>query len=125
LQLTRPGTLLDDRPTKEYLDTAVSVKKGAKVLFLLEDGSIIELVADEDFAGDVRFTPPQTGANDTKSYSITASVRMLLDLDADAVAALGSKGVTDIRVATTDGDIDVSAGRKPSRKILEELACVQ
>jgi hypothetical protein len=87
-----------------------SITEGAPLWLLMADDSVIELVADAEFA------------DKPESTQIFARY----ELNEETHAALVAQGLTDIRVTTSVGEIDFVLGKKkkPSDKIQESLGCI-
>ena len=109
-----------DRPTKHDLDNAFVVPEGAKLLLRMADDSIIELHTDEEVVGDSDF-----GMNNNGVYTITSEPVVKYPLDTDSMSALTAQRVKQIRLSTTDRDIDFEFGKKGSKKMQEALLCIQ
>jgi hypothetical protein len=109
-----------DRPTKHDLDNAFVVPEGAKLLLLMADDSFIELHTDEEFVGDSDFGMYNNGV-----YGITSEPVVKYPLDSDSMSALTAQRVKQIRLSTTDRDIDFEFGKKGSKKMQEVLLCIR
>jgi len=87
-----------------------SIEAGSPMWLLMVDESVVELLADDTYSD-------KPG---------TALIVARYELNDETHAALLAQGVTDIRVTTSEGEIDFYLGKtkKPSNKIKEALACI-
>ena len=120
----KPDLMIDERPSKDYLDNLIVAPEGSRLLMMLADESVLELTTSQDYSGEARFWHPQTVNNKAKQYRVSAMIELKYELDAAALTSLRAQGVTDVRVSTASGDYDFSSGKKPSARIQEMLACI-
>ena len=113
------------KPKPYELQGRASIPAGASLLVLMADESIIELKADAAVQGNSKVTysgPPDNP--DTSTPYVDTQLIVRYELDADTLAALKAQPATDIRVATGEGDVDFSFGKKPTDRIQEALGCI-
>jgi hypothetical protein len=114
-----------DRPSKEDLDTAVTVPAAAKMLVLMADESVVELHTESEVVGDSEFFMPHSWENDSDKYQVKTYTVVKFPLNDFALTALLAQGVTDIRMETSDGEKDYKFGDEPVDKFQKVLACVR
>lgn len=108
------------RPTTEDLDNAISVPAGAKVQFLMADDSIVGLQTEEPVVGDSDFI-----FHHATKYEIVTEAIIKARASAAELDVLTGQRVKQIRIATTNEDIDLTFGKKGSKKMQEVLECIQ
>jgi hypothetical protein len=116
-------------PDDEDLREALSVKKGARLMVLMDDDSIVKLDADRAFNGKAGYDVDVDG-----DYGVDARITVLYRLDEESTHALISGEATVIRVAIDSGrlalsgrDASVNFGtNSKSRHFFEEaILCLQ
>ncbi len=116
-------------PSDAELREFMVIAGGAKLLILMMDGSIVELLAHED----VRATSRSAGMNSRSYDGAPLKIRFVIHssavihyaLDATASAALASQGATHVRLTTNGGDIDLKPHKRPFGDISRAVACLQ
>lgn len=89
-----------------YKGSPVIIPKGARLLVLMADESIVELAAYEEI------------------WVKDSSEVILYELADETLQALTTQGTTDIRVSTSDRDHDFNFGKKPTDRMQYVLGCV-
>jgi hypothetical protein len=90
-------------PSDEDLHEALNVKKGAKLLVLMDDDSVVKLYADRDFRTKAVYDVDVDG-----NYGVDARVTALYTLDEESADALTSGEAMVIRVAIESGRLGLS-----------------
>jgi hypothetical protein len=90
-------------PSDEDLYEALNVKKGAKLMVLMDDESIVKLSTERDFRATARYDVDVDG-----NYGVDARVTALYTLDAESADALTSGEAMVIRVAIESGRLGLS-----------------
>lgn len=109
-----------ERPTKEDLDSAVVIPEGAKALFLMADDSVVELQSEEEQVGDTDLV-----MKGVHNYDIVTDTIVRFPTTAEDLEALTAQRVKQIRLATTNGDLDFEFGKKGSKKMQKVLECIR
>jgi hypothetical protein len=89
-----------------YSGGPLIIAKGAPLLLLMADDTVMELTAYQE------------------TWIKNRNVVILYELNADTLAALTAQGTSDIRVTTNNGDHDFNFGSKPTDKIQFVLGCL-
>ncbi len=124
LDVWSPYRYDEDRPTKDVFDNWASISVGDKLLLLMADESIIELQASQDSQADVRMVPPQTLYNREPKYQMQANWSARYEVSPADAAAIAAQMLSDVRMETSRGNVDFTAGRKPTNNLQEIVACV-
>ena len=91
------------RRADRSLHEALNVKKGAKLLVLMDDDSVVKLYADRDFRTKAVYDVDVDG-----NYGVDARVTALYTLDTESAGALTSGEAMVIRVAIESGRLGLS-----------------
>jgi hypothetical protein len=81
------------------------IPKGAKLLLLMADDSVVELSAYEE------------------TWVKDRNVVILYELNDETLGALTVRGTSDIRVSTNQSDFDFNFGNKPTERMRHVLGC--
>lgn len=95
-------------PTDEDLRAALNVKKGARLLVLMDDDSVVKLYADRDFRAQAAYDVDTDG-----DYAVEAKITALYALDEETAEALVSHEAMVVRVEVESGRMDLG-GREGS-----------
>ena len=108
-----------DRPTAAVLDSELVVPKGANLLVLMADESVLELHAEQEVVADSYYYIMGNG-----TYDLHFNVIIKYELDADAIASLTTHRLKVLRLSAGDEDFDFEFGDKGSDRVLKALACI-
>lgn len=120
---TRPKR--DGRPSEAALAQLLSIEEGSTFLILLADETIVELKAESvtvEYA--VRPVAMMEETTPFSQYDITKTVIANYPLDEESYSKLIAHGYTDLRITTTEGDMDFSKS-KQALEIQKVLNCIQ
>jgi len=108
-----------DRPTAAVLDSELIFQKGANLLALMADESVLELHADQEVIADSYYNVKGDG-----TFDLYFTVIIKYELDADALAELTSKRLKVLRISAGDEEFDFEFGKKGSDRVTKALACI-
>ena len=95
-------------PTEEDLRAALNIEKGAKLLVLMDDDSVVKLYADRDFRAKTAYDVDTDG-----NYGVEARITALYTLDEETAEVLVSREAMVGRVAVESGRMGLG-GREGS-----------
>ena len=105
-------------PTPYELDTAIVVPAGSPLLVLLEDESVVELLAGSN--AEVR---SEYGYESGK-YRVETTAIVRYVLTDEAAGALVAQKATDVRLVYRGGQYDMEIGKKSKGDIRQAVRCV-
>jgi len=108
-----------DRPTTAVLDSEMVVQKGAKLLVLMADESVLELQADQEVVANSYYN-----VKGNSTYDLFFAVIIKYELDAEAFASLTAQRLKVLRLSAGDEEFDFEFGDKGSDRVTKALACI-
>jgi hypothetical protein len=105
--------------TKEQTDSELVIPSGGKLLLKLDDNSILELHTEEEVIADV-----DIDYFGVEELGWRAEAIVKYPVDASTLNALLSKRIMNMRLQTSNGDIDYSYGKKGAKRLQKTLACI-
>jgi hypothetical protein len=96
--------------SKAERDSGLVVPANGKLLIKFDDNSIVELHSEEEVIGDV--------------HGRTSEAIIKYPMDASVLNDLLKKRILNIRLSTTNEDMDYAFGKKGAKKMQKTLACI-
>ena len=112
-------------PAFGSLRDAIAIQKGAPLLILMADDSIIELPAINEVRKDAYSVPPWEQSGDTDKFVVRAVASIEYALSAEAIAALKAQHATDIRITAANRNYDVEIHKKSLTNFHNAFACTE
>lgn len=116
-------------PDTQDLREALSVGKGAKLMILMDDKSVVRLEAARDFRGKASYNVDSDG-----NYGVDARISILYNLDESNVESLTNNEAAVIRVAVDsgrlglvgrEGNINFGTNNKSKHFFRDAVTCLQ
>ena len=120
LRLTGSRGNRPDRPTTAVLDSEMVVQKGAKLLVLMADETVLELHADQEVVANSYYN-----VKGNSTYDLFFAVIIKYELDADAFASLTAQRLKVLRLSAGDEEFDFEFGKKGSDRVIKALVCIK
>lgn len=112
-------------PAKYLLKDTIVAPEGSRLLVMMADESIVELLSDQTVRVNAELSWPGTGGNASDKFSMKSDATISYTLDADTLAALSSQDATTVRVETADPYYDIRIHKKSFGDIRKAIACIQ
>jgi len=106
-------------------ENRVLIPQSAKLLVLLADDTILELVASAKARGKSSYTVPGEQMGHPDFYVVKTTAVVWYELTADMRGELIAQGATDIRLSASNKDHDFTFGKKPTDRIQYVVGCIQ
>lgn len=110
----------NERPTKDDLDNTLLIPAAAKLSILMADDSVLELHTDNQVVGDSDFRLLDSG-----DYRITSEAVIKYSLNDYTMGILTTQRIKQLRLQTSESDIEFDLSKRGTDKHQESLACIQ